>query len=235
MKHVLNLYAELMLGGQDISPRGSRTKELLSVDLAFDPDQWFISFPDLDINLDYVRHEFIWYIKGKKEDLSICEHASIWKDMVHGSLIESNYGYYFNKQMWEVYDELAHDKFSRRAVVNINQPEHLYPGAKDVPCTISMHYMVRRGCLDVHITMRSQDAVYGLRNDLPAFQMFKLRLAALLELPPGKLFLHVNSMHVYERHFDIVAEVVNKNQTNYIPGIETVEQLRIFLDADSTC
>ena len=164
---------------------------------------WLFTLGDLEPAPDYVRAELKWYLEGSKKDLSICDHASIWKDCVdENQEIQSNYGYYVHTQFNSIVEELATDGASRRAVCNINNAEHLYPAAPDVPCTIAMQFLIRNDYLHLIVTMRSQDAVYGLRNDIPAFQMFKLILANELGVKPSTLYINVGSLHVYEKHWD---------------------------------
>jgi thymidylate synthase len=52
--------------------------------------------------------------------------------------------------------------------------------------------------------MRSNDVVFGYKNDY-AWQQFVLHeLAKDLFLEPGKMIWQVQNLHVYERHFDLI-------------------------------
>ena len=202
-------YRDCMDLGAVLSPRGERTRDLMNVQLTFSNEQWFIDHPVLPLSWDYVKTELKWYLKGDAYDLSICDHASIWKDCVDAQgKINSNYGQYFNAQMGHVVDILCRDVATRRAIININQLEHNYLENPDVPCTISLQFLIRNGGLHMIATMRSQDGVFGLRNDLPAFQMFKLFIAAMVGLTPGLLMINVGSWHIYERHWEKVREAI---------------------------
>lgn len=206
---VNNLYRDLIVYGTTESPRGNYTREILGTQIEFRPDQWFIEHKKMPLNEDYIRAELDWYLRSDQYDLSICEHASIWKDCVDfAGKINSNYGYHFVEQCGHVVKTLREDPFSRRAVVNINQRVHNYIDCPDVPCTMYMNFMIRDGEVIMFARMRSQDAVFGLRNDLPAFQMFKLYVCNMLELPPGPLYISADSFHVYERHIKMVSDVV---------------------------
>lgn len=199
---ISNVYRDI-LGGDDITTRGQLVKEQTNKSLVFDNREWFIDSDHLPLNLNYVKEELRWYRQGNRDSTWIANHAKIWKNCIscYGRL-HSNYGYYFNEARARIYRQLKHDPNTRQAVININRPEHHYPGNKDVPCTMHMQFMIRDNSLHLYVSMRSQDAVFGLRNDLPAFQMFKLAMSSMLHIEPGPLFLHVNSFHVYERHFD---------------------------------
>lgn len=195
-------WAKLMTVGNSINPKGEATTEVLNVSFSLNPESWLFDYEDLPINEDYVRTELKWYLNGEKSDLSICDAAQIWKNMVdEKGEIQSNYGAYFHAQGFLVVEELKRDSASRRAVIKINQTYHRLD-APDVPCTLTMQYMIRGGRLHAFVNMRSQDAVFGLRNDIPCFQMFKLYIADALGIAPGYLYLNVASFHVYERHYE---------------------------------
>lgn len=205
---ITNLYNHIVTG-PSVSPRGQLVYERRRVAAVFDYDEWFIESEGLPLKWDYIKTELKWYLKGDRDDSSICEHASIWKDIIdeHGRL-NSNYGYYYNESICRIVRQLVSDPYSRQAVISINRPEHMYPGNKDVPCTMYLCFQLRDRSLDMHVHMRSQDAVFGLRNDLPAFQMFKTRTAFLLGAVPGRVWLAVDNMHVYERHIKKVQAAV---------------------------
>lgn len=221
------LYQKVM-GGRETGPRGSLTKELLSVNMQFPAHWWFFDYGIMLANEDYIRKELQWYIKGSKTDLSITEHAAIWSNCVdENGEIQSNYGFYYNAQIDKVLRELTDDPDSRRAVVHIFDNVHLYPDAPDVPCTLTMQFFVRQGLLHSMVNMRSQDAVFGLRNDIPAFQMFKLRTATALGYQPGELYLNVGSFHIYQRHWDKIIDSFGKRV--YWHGCGDIEDMRKWL------
>jgi len=51
---------------------------------------------------------------------------------------------------------------SRQAVVQLFNAEDLLKAYKDIPCTCTMQYFVRKGALDKVVHMRSNDAFLGL-------------------------------------------------------------------------
>jgi thymidylate synthase len=71
-------------------------------------------------------------------------------------------------------------------------------------CTNAVQYMIRHGALHAVVQMRSNDAVFGYKNDY-AWQKHVLdRLSDELNIPAGDIHWNVGSLHVYERHFDLV-------------------------------
>lgn len=229
---IAEYYMRVLTTGARIGPRGSETIEVLNSNMAFEAWEWFIDSNSMPLRYTYVVNELKWYLMGKRDDHSIMEHASMWENLVDDNgLIQSNYGHYFNEQIDSVVEILRVDPHSRRAVICINQPEHNYAGAPDVPCTMYMGFTIRNGDLNINVHMRSQDMVYGLRNDLPAFQMFKLMVATRMDLPPGRLHLSVDSLHIYERHYGKVAVASSIGGLDLLPGPVTAEQFEAFLNA----
>jgi thymidylate synthase len=66
--------------------------------------------------------------------------------------------------------------------------------------------------------MRSQDAVYGMGNDAPAFSFIHEMMLNVLrqkypELEYGNYHHFVDSFHAYERHFKMLEQILNDNPT----------------------
>lgn len=230
----LNYYTaleRLWRDGRLTSPRGQLVRELLGVQLVFSGRSRFLTFPQRKLNMDYIKREMLWYLRGNRFDDSICDHAKIWKDIKSpDGGIESNYGQYLfprdhetgkileNSGISRVVNTLLGDKDSRRAAVMILGNRHLDQlELKDYPCTCSLNFHIRDGRLMMHVHMRSQDAVFGLGNDLPFFSFVHEMVAnlfnsrALIEdghIVVGELYLTADSWHVYERHFSMVNDIL---------------------------
>ena len=225
------IYAPLHLHGKRCSPRGQLTKELLNWQFRFDDDQRFLYHKQLPMNLEYFGKELAWYVKGERDDVSIIEHASIWKDMLNSDgTLTSNYGYllwgYETAPLKRCVAELKRDPFSRRAVAHINKPEHFREGINDIPCTMYLQFIVRDGDLHTSVHMRSQDAVFGLRNDLPFFWFVADVMAEALQVDATTLNLTVGSFHVYERHWEKLDNVVHTPEAWLVPQIDWSEEVQ---------
>jgi thymidylate synthase len=71
-------------------------------------------------------------------------------------------------------------------------------------CTNAVQYLIRDGALHACVQMRSNDAIYGYKNDRAWQQHVLEKLAADLNVPAGNLFWNVGSLHVYARHYHLV-------------------------------
>ena len=211
-KELRKIYWTIKKFGKLCKPRGLTILELENFSFTFPPFLRFINFQSRKFNLSYVKKEFLWYLRGDLYDLSICDHAQIWKGIVSDKgHLNSNYGYYAFKRGgidWVV-EELKRDRESRRACFTILDSTHLNAETKDVPCTYALNFRIRNNKLNVSIRMRSLDIVYGLTNDLPCFSFMQEMVYCYLkdtypELEMGNYHHSADSFHVYERHFTML-------------------------------
>lgn len=167
------------------------------------------------VNWDYVNREIEWYTSTSLNVYDIPGKVpEIWKQVADkDGFINSNYGFLVfhpdnGYQYDRVKEELLAHSFSRRAVMIYNRPtmhsDYNYNGRNDFICTNAVGYVIRNNKLHAHVQMRSNDVVFGYRNDR-AWQDYVLsKLAADLEIDKGDIHWSATSLHVYERHFHLV-------------------------------
>jgi thymidylate synthase len=112
-----------------------------------------------------------------------------------------------------VKEELTKDPDSRRAVIHIRQPQDSYLAKKDVPCTLNLQFFIRDKKLHMIVQMRSNDLILGTALDVPAFTFMQELMALELGLDVGTYYHTSNSMHVYERHYDMCEKILNADTT----------------------
>jgi len=211
-----SIFQDVFYDGKESAPRGLKIKEIENYSYILEPFVRFSSFTERKLNIDYIKREFLWYLKGDKNDLSIIKHAKMWGNLVNpdGS-INSNYGQYIfgdQDQFSRVVETLKADPDSRRAAIIILNKDHLASETKDYPCTYSMSFRIRDGFLNMTVRMRSQDAVFGMGNDAPCFSfVHEMMLNALREFYPdlkyGDYYHSADSFHVYEKHFKMLEQI----------------------------
>jgi thymidylate synthase len=212
------MYQRLKDHGKFVSPRGQKTLEIENALTVFEPYERFANFPSRKLNLNYIKDEILWYLRGDLYDLSICDKAKIWKDCVTDGKLNSNYGHaiFKQKQLDYVVECLKKDPDSRRAVIVILAQSHLYLENKDVPCTISLNFRLRDSKLSCTVHMRSSDAIFGYSNDVPFFSFIQECVLVYLnarlekELELGSLTIFSESLHIYERHFEMLEKLVHE-------------------------
>jgi thymidylate synthase len=209
-----DIYLQVRRRGRFSSPRGLKILEVENFSYELPPFVRFTNFEPRKFNLDYLKREFLWYLRGDLFDTSISNFASTWKHIIVDGKLNSNYGFYvfrrnkFGGLKWCI-EELTRDPDSRRACITILDHTHLDAKEKDVPCTGYLNFRIRENKLNMSVRMRSQDCLFGLSNDLPCFSFMQEILYRFLAsrfegLEMGSYHHTADSFHVYERHFEML-------------------------------
>ena len=204
-----------------IDKTGQKTIELIGANFMADEPVIFG-----EVNQYYVDAEITWYENQSTNIHDIYGRGNqqpppkAWQYAAneHGE-INSNYGYLiyhprFYQQYDQVLDELSARPDSRRGTMIYNRPsiwkEFNDNDKNDFICTNPVSYYIRDNRLDCVVQMRSNDVVFGYKNDY-AWQQFVLKkLATDLsftrgeEIESGYIHWQVQNLHVYERHFKLV-------------------------------
>ena len=178
----------------------------------------------------YINSELAWYESQSTNIYDI--HGKIkappaaWKYSAddYGN-INSNYGHLvfskkYHNQFQNAFDELWSNPDSRRAQMIYNRPsiwvEFDEGGKSDFICTNAQTFYIRDGILMMVSQMRSNDAIFGYKNDYAWAQYLMDKFVAQwnqqCKLPGNKHFTidkgmltwQAMNLHVYERHFDLV-------------------------------
>ena len=176
------------------------------------------------INEEYIEREKAWY---RSMSLNVNDipggPPQIWQQVADkDGFINSNYGWCIyseenGNQFTKVVDELLASPLSRRATMIYNRPsmheDYNKNGMSDFMCTYSTQYYIRDGLLHASVFMRSNDAVFGYKNDYAWQRYVQEEVLAAVNGRKGTVYglgdLHWNagSLHVYERHFKFVEEM----------------------------
>jgi thymidylate synthase len=202
--------------GQTIDKTGVKCIELIGASfLANEPSIFG------EPNYEYIQKEIDWY---ESQSLNINDiygterpPPEAWKYAADpDGNINSNYGKLIyslehHLQYWHVVKELEDNPDGRRAMMIYNRPEiwnqFKLNGMSDFICTNAVSYYIRDGKLHCCVQMRSNDVVYGYKNDR-AWQKYILdKLSEELGLIPGKILWQVMNLHVYEKHFDLIKPI----------------------------
>lgn len=179
-------------------------------------------------NKEYIDAEIEWYesqstnINALKEIYGKSPAAWQYSANAYGE-INSNYGtLIYSDQYFNQYDnvliELLENPDGRRATCVYNRPsiwtDYKTDGKNDFICTNAVAYYIRDGLLHAVVQMRSNDVVFGYRNDYAwqKYIMDKLcwdfnhedRYDQGRVIEPGSMTWQVANLHVYERHFNLV-------------------------------
>lgn len=167
------------------------------------------------VDESYVKREIDWY---KSMSLNVNDipggTPAIWKQVADADgFINSNYGrciwhQEYGYQYQSCYEELKKNPNSRRGIMIYTRPsmqwEYNQNGRSDFMCTNAVQYLIRGGQLYAHVNMRSNDVVFGYKNDKAWQDFVHQSLANDLGVEVGPMLWNVGSLHVYERHFNLV-------------------------------
>lgn len=211
----------------EYSPRGHKTKEIINANLLLEnPKACILTNPHRKISKTYIGAEINWYLSGSNNIEGIKEYAKMWEQIAdYTGKVNSAYGWQIFSQelpgsdnnQWDyIVRTLKNDKDSRQAIININQPIHKYE-TKDVPCTLTIQYLIRDDKLHSIVNMRSSDAIWGLGNDIPFFTFLQIKLHNKLlhyypNLELGKYYHNSASLHTYERHYKMLENILEDNK-----------------------
>jgi thymidylate synthase len=185
--------------------------------------QSILTIKDRVINRDFMFREAWWILSGQNRlDLLETHAPSYSKFSDDGIRLSGAYGPKIVDQIRFVVDTLKHDPYSRQAVINIWR-ENPRP-SKDIPCTLSVQFLIRDGYIHTVVNMRSNDVWLGMPYDVFSFTMLTCQVALELggDLQLGMMFHHAGSRHIYFKDSDKAKSSVTSNisvqfdQTNYI-------------------
>lgn len=195
---------------------GVKTIELIGTSFIADEDAIFGQ-----VNWDYVERELEWYKSmslnvndipgGVKQETN---PPQIWMSVADpDGLINSNYGWaIWHKDNCDQYEhcvaELKKNRDSRRAIMIYTRPQMWYDynknGRSDFMCTNSVQYLVRNDKVHAIVQMRSNDAIFGYKNDRAWQEHVLNKVAQDTGYAPGDIIWNAGSLHIYERHFGLV-------------------------------
>lgn len=181
-------------------------------------------------NHDYTDRELDWYRSGSLNVNDIPGGApKIWQQVASNEgLINSNYGYLFfdernGSQLEHVVRHLIADPGTRRATAVYTRPsihtDWNFDDMTDFICTNAVQYLIRDGHLHVVVQMRSNDVVFGYRNDYVwhryAQQVVISDLAANgVHVKAGQIVWNASSLHVYARHYYLIDHYIETGEFN---------------------
>lgn len=193
---------------------GSRTLEIIGASFVADEEVIFG-----EVNKEYLQREKEWYALQSRNVNDIPGGApAVWKSIASpDGTINSNYGWCVwssenGNQFDHAVEELKNHPHSRRATMIYTRPsmwiDYNLDGRSDFMCTNTVQYLIRDNKLHAYVQLRSNDAIFGFKNDL-GWQRFLLeKMVEELHVPAGDIIWNVGSLHIYSRHFYLVDNFV---------------------------
>lgn len=208
------LYLSLVEEGEINEGSRGETKELLGVSLRIHKPRARISRSENRGKPFSAFGELLWYLSGSDKldfiEPYVTEYA---KDAVNGTL-EGAYGPRLlamrgGINQFESIERLLNKKpGSRRAVIQLFNAEDIATHHNEIPCTTTIQFHLRGILLHMSVTLRSNDAYWGLPHDVFCFTMIQEMMARKLGVEIGEYYQYVGSMHVYKKHFEQMREYI---------------------------
>lgn len=209
------LLSQITQHGQLVQPQltagaaGRATRELLGHRYALDMRYPVVTTPSRQLGRRFLAAEAAWILSGDNRVSTIKPFAkTIGNYSDDGRYFMGAYGPPVRDQLPYVIQALRQDPNTRQAVLTIWRPR---PGSsKDVPCTVSLQWLLRDGKLHCVCNMRSSDAWLGVVYDQFNFSCLSAFVAAHLDPAPelGQLTFMFGSSHLYESHWEEAREAL---------------------------
>jgi thymidylate synthase len=118
---------------------------------------------------------------------------------------------------------LKEDPFSRRHIINMYQESDMNETKGLHPCAFETLWSVRKVdgdfYLDLTLNQRSNDYIMAGYINKIQYVALQMMIASHLGYKPGKFCHFVQNLHIYDRHFEAVNEILDRRSTNKQPSI----------------
>ena len=210
---------ELAENGDVVPSRIGETKEILACKFTLTNPRARLGYhPDRGFNLPFAIAETVFDVTG----INNVDYLAAFNNKVrdysdNGYFFHGAYGPRVGPNLPQLIEELKNEN-SRRAVVSIYNTHDLFVNTKDVPCTLTLQFLIRENKLHMIVSMRSNDFFWGLQYDLFRFTMLQEVLANELEIDVGNYYHISGSMHVYEWHYELLDNVKSMENVEMPPN-----------------
>lgn len=185
--------------------------------------------------------ELLWYLAGSNELDFIYYYIKKYADESEDGLtIKGSYGerLFRSRQIYRILSLLKSKSTSRRAVLQIFRKDDLR-NSKEVPCTISLQFLLRSKKLDLIASMRSNDALIGLPHDVFAFTMIQEIAARHLKVEVGTYTHFVGSLHLYTSDISRAKEYISDGlqRVTPMPAMpigDPIPRIKLLLSAEQS-
>lgn len=210
----INKLQEIINKGQVSNPRGLRIKELINSSICIDMNYPIISIPERKLGYKFMAREAWWIISGRNDVESIKDYSKAISTFSNDNYhFDGAYGPRVVDQIRYIVDSLAQDINTRQAVLTIWRANPR--ASKDIPCTVSIQWLIRDGYICCIDNMRSSDIWLGVPYDifnftmLTGYIMLLLKERGIYDLKLGNLYLNAGSQHLYEDNWEKANNLIN--------------------------
>lgn len=187
-------------------------------------------FPALTLRrtaLKSAMDEVLWIYQKKSNNIHDLK-SHIWDEWAdEAGSIGKAYGYQIGvkshypegdfDQMDKVLYDLRNTPFSRRIMTNTYvfadlSEMNLYPCAYSVTYNVTQRAGDERPTLNMVLNQRSQDVLAANNWNVCQYAILLMMVAQTVGMVPGQLVHMIADAHIYDRHVDIVRELISRPQ-----------------------
>lgn len=139
------------------------------------------------------------------------ETGSIGKAYGYQLAVEYDFKHGKMDQVDNVLWQLKHTPYSRRIMTNIYNFHDLSEMGLE-PCAYSMTFNVVGDTLNAILNQRSQDTLAANNWNVVQYSALLMMFAQASGLKAGELIHVISDMHIYDRHVDIIKDLIGREQ-----------------------
>jgi thymidylate synthase len=198
----------ILLELRNPAARLSRTETKGTIFSCLGESLWYLAKSN---GLDFIEYYLNGY--GEYSDDNLTVHGA------YGPRMFNMRGHV--NQINSVISLLRRKPSSRQAVIQLFNAEDLLKDYKDIPCTCTVQFLIRKGRLHAITHMRSNDAFIGLPHDVFAFTFLQEICARSLKVELGTYKHAVGSLHLYDKDRNKVTRFIDEGWQSRIamPGM----------------
>lgn len=211
MRHgYYTILQQLMLNGQETSPRGMKTIEVLNPTIVVrDPADTLPLGVGRNVSRQIAAVEAVQLCGSfASDELPVAAARQFQQFRETNGKFHGAYGRRIGQQAQEVVYKLGQDPDTRQAVITLWDPNlDNLGGKRDYPCTVSLQFLVRGNELLLSTNMRSNDVWLGLTYDIFQFSQLQWTVANMLGIEAGPLTHRPVSLHAYENDLERIDKI----------------------------
>jgi len=159
--------------------------------------------------------ELCWFLSGSADTDFISYYLNRYREFDEGGRVFGAYGPRLHdwrglNQLKTIRSLLRARPLTRQAVIQLFDAGDIVEKHKDVPCTCTLQFAIRRNRLHLLAQMRSNDAYIGFPHDVFCFTMLQELIARELGLDLGTYQHVVGSFHLYDADSEKAKRFLNE-------------------------
>lgn len=229
--------------GDNVASRVGDSRELIGGSFSLtDITRNLLTVPGRKFSSVYAAAELLWYLSGSKNGDMMKFYAPRYANFLNDGYAHGAYGHrwfrilnpHMKCQIRSLIHHLRGNETTRQGVLSCWFPDDIVyveqGKMKDIPCTLNLQFIPRRGELHLVTTMRSNDFWLGFPYDVWCFTSLQKLIADELGLNYGTYIHNVGSAHIYKTNYEKVEECLSSSVDSGSPSIQFSRSLTLMHD-----